>query len=220
MDNPIQLSQNSEPSQIVTPEQRAILNRYTNPGDLANRLIEFNWNPDKELAEVIELAQQDDKLAVKMSAIRFLRQLVTDTMAQSGMIATITQSQRKDGISTTLSTKVVADSLPYYKQPQQPQQPVISEVVKGAEPYDNIQEIAQENIQETSPTPTTPATPASTDVAAGSSGRDISPADAGDPVSPGTPTAPAGAGNHKPPVPDPEGQFRGIAASMPPGTRP
>ena len=106
-----------ESGHTITTAQSAALNRYTDPGALIDRLLQFNWNPDSEISEVIELARQDENLNVKMRAIQYLRQLVTDSMTQSGMIGTLTQSKKVNGVSTTLSTKVVANALPYYKQP-------------------------------------------------------------------------------------------------------
>ena len=106
----------------LTDGEVAALNQYTDPGALIRRLYTYNWNPDMELEEVIRMAKQDESLGVKMRAITFLRKLVTDSMTQSGMIATLTQSSKDGNMSTTLSTKMVAGSLPYYEKIQQMKQ--------------------------------------------------------------------------------------------------
>ena len=174
----------------LTDGEVAALNQYTDPGALIRRLYTYNWNPDMELEEVIRMAKQDESLGVKMRAITFLRKLVTDSMTQSGMIATLTQSRKADGVNTTLSTKVVASALPYYKQTHQNNlNAIISQ--KGdpnallAEIPGNLEEIPEPSNEPTEPTE--PKEPESTVI-----------------------------GDHKPPTADSGGQFPGISVPTDP----
>ena len=200
-DNPIEPSQLSQPSQvpahrkletgqIISAEQSAELNRYMDPGAIIDRLVMFNWNPDTEISEVIEMAKQDDNLNVKMRAITYLRQLVTDSMTQSGMIATLTQSRKADGVNTTLSTKVVASALPYYKQTHQNNLNTI--ISQKGDPNVNNPESPTGTQESNSPEPSEESTePESTII-----------------------------GDHKPPTADSGGQFPGISVAVDPEDSP
>lgn len=198
----------------LTDGEVAALNRYTDPGALIRRLYTYNWNPDMELEEVIRMAKQDESLGVKMRAITFLRKLVTDSMTQSGMIATLTQSSRDGNMSTTLSTKVVAGSLPYYEKIQQMKQVKQSEQEHTDQEETEQEHTEQENIQKGDTNVQTEQEQESTEHAE----RTESPEDATHPAA-----APqeqsdnleTGLGDHKPPTTAGRSQYPGISVYGP-----
>ena len=211
-DNPIEPSQPSQPSlepavplppthrkletgQIISSEQSAELNRYMDPGAIIDRLVMFNWNPDAEISEVVEMAKQDDNLNVKIRDIQYLSELVTDSMTQSGMIATLTQSSKDGNMSTTLSTKVVAGSLPYYEKIQQMKQVEQKEQIVETQKGDTNVQTEQEEEETTEQEDTTCDTAA--------------PGEQSDNLE-------TGLGDHKPPTVAGQSQYPGISTPTSP----
>jgi hypothetical protein len=68
----------------LSPDQLQMLINYTNPVSVLQRLQALNWTPEKEAAEVVKIAKQNDDVKGKLQAIRFLRTLVKDALIASG----------------------------------------------------------------------------------------------------------------------------------------
>lgn len=94
-------------------------------GDIVSTLLQFSdvnlveqffssrgWSFGEEIKETLYIAQQRTNLAAKLSAIKYLRQIVNEAMEASGYIAKVsTTIPSEDGSHTTFSANRIAAAL-------------------------------------------------------------------------------------------------------------
>ena len=94
------------------------LTSFVNPIPLLENLEKEGYTPSFAITEVVKLAKQDENLTIKLKAIRFLHQLVTEALQAAGLLVHAARTVKTEGGDTlTLSAELVAASLP---KPQNP----------------------------------------------------------------------------------------------------
>lgn len=97
----------------ITPEEvtSAILS-YSDPGLVTSLFNQLGWCPSAEIVETLYIARQNVNLAAKLSAIKYLRQLVRESAEAAGLIGTVSKTiHGKDGSHTTFSARNMATVL-------------------------------------------------------------------------------------------------------------
>jgi hypothetical protein len=106
MNNPI------EKSEQISPEDATGLILSFGDVNLVSSLFERNgWTLSEEIRETLIIARQNQNLGAKLSALKYLRQLVKETMETSGMVAKVSRTIVDGEGVTTFSAKRIATAL-------------------------------------------------------------------------------------------------------------
>lgn len=131
----------------LTVEQMEQLVQFTDASAFLESLEEFGWTGTTEVEEILLIARQNINLGAKLQAIKYLRELLYETMQASGLLVKATRTLRgADGDTLTLSADLVRSSL---KSPARNEdksdanRPEISSQCPAGEEIDPTGEVAQ-----------------------------------------------------------------------------
>lgn len=103
----------TEEIEQISPEEvtSAILS-YSDPNLVTGLFEQLGWSPSAEIIETLYIARQNVNLAAKLSAIKYLRQLVRESAEAAGLIGTVSKTVHgRDGSHTTFSARNMATAL-------------------------------------------------------------------------------------------------------------
>lgn len=90
---------------------------FSDPNLVSSLFNRLGWGVTEEIKETLTIARQNQNLAAKLSAIKYLRLLVKESAEASGMIGSVSKSfPGKDGSVTTFSAKNISTALNPRKQ--------------------------------------------------------------------------------------------------------
>jgi len=96
----------------LSPADIQQLASFTDIGEMLDALKTRKWTGDTELDELIAVARQNENLSAKISAIKYIRELLYETMQASGLMVKATRTFRgADGTTLTLSSDLIASAL-------------------------------------------------------------------------------------------------------------
>lgn len=96
----------------LTGDEMLQLAQFTDISQVLDILKTKKWTGENELEELVAVANQNENLGAKVSAIKYLRQLVYDALRASGMMVTATRKmQAEDGSTITFTTDLIAAAL-------------------------------------------------------------------------------------------------------------
>ena len=110
------------PSKKLSKKQLADLASFTDPGSILSILGEEEYTVDTAIRELVRLAKNESgevKAPTQLAAIRYLNQLIEDTMERSGLMVIATKEyDTKDGGHVRFSGQVVSSVLEDQKEPE------------------------------------------------------------------------------------------------------
>ncbi len=97
----------------TTPEDvTSMILSFSDPNLITLLFEQLDWNYSQEIIETLKIARQNVNLASKLSAIKYLRQIIKESAEASGMIGSVSKTyQGADGSQTTFSAKNIVTAL-------------------------------------------------------------------------------------------------------------
>ena len=113
----------------TTPEDvTSMILSFSDPNLITLLFKQLDWNYSQEIIETLKIARQNVNLASKLSAIKYLRQIIKESAEASGMIGSVSKTyQGADGSQTTFSAKNIVTAL------ESQRKQINSEEIKNAE---------------------------------------------------------------------------------------
>ena len=97
---------------LAVQQSLGALLQFDNPSLLLNTLMGNGWTPEAEITELLNLANQDDKLPTKLAAIKELRAIRRQMLQDYGAYVSVSGTQKdEDGNTVTVSADVTAKVL-------------------------------------------------------------------------------------------------------------
>ena len=104
-------------SEKLSTVQIQQLVQFTDMSVFLNTLDACNWTGTTEIEEILKIAKQDMNLAAKLSAIKYLHELLKDAMETSGLLVRATKTIHNDnGDVLTFTADLVTAALPPAKE--------------------------------------------------------------------------------------------------------
>lgn len=114
------------PVRKLTKKQLKELANFTDPGTVLSCLAEEEWTIDKSIEYLVAIAKGGDKgtkTSTQLAAIKYLNQLVIDSMERSGMMVIATKKfVDEDGGELRFSGHVVSSILKGQKEHTKPEE--------------------------------------------------------------------------------------------------
>jgi hypothetical protein len=101
----------------LTPKQVSELSSFTDPGTILATLDNLGWSINKSLKYLVDIAKNAGKESVRLGAIKYLNQMVVDSMERSGlMIVATIRNRDADGEMVRFTGRILSDSLRNQKE--------------------------------------------------------------------------------------------------------
>lgn len=97
----------------LTVAQMEQLVQFTDAGTFLTTLDQCNWTGATEIEEILTIARQNINLGAKLSAIKYLREILKDTMESSGLLVRATKTMHNpNGDTLSFTADLVTAALP------------------------------------------------------------------------------------------------------------
>jgi len=104
-------------SRKLTKKQLAELSSFTDPAVILKTLADNDWTIEKSITTLVDIAKNASKDSARLSATRYLNQLILDSMERSGlMVIAKSRSLGPDGEEITFTGRVISKSLKDQKE--------------------------------------------------------------------------------------------------------
>lgn len=104
------------PRKKLTKRQLAELSSFTDPAVILSLLSKYDWNIEKSIQNLVDIATNATKEATRLAAIRYLNTLQLEAMQRAGMIVTARGHIGPQGEEITFTGQVISNSLKSQKE--------------------------------------------------------------------------------------------------------
>jgi len=132
-----------ELDKVQTPDEMVGLILSFSDVNLVSSLFEqYKWTLNEEIKEILYVCRQNQNLAAKLSAIKMLREIVKDTMENSGMIGNVSKKIKgEDGSELVFNAKNISMAL----NPNRKKVESVQEISNDTKQSEQTKETEQDN---------------------------------------------------------------------------